>query len=131
MLISIVINCDTRSGFIENESTADTMFNGCRSVDFLIDGVQNKINFFKDFEKEVILFIDQHESIPEGVLNTIRGMVDTLVIRKHDKKFGDRKDYVNFNDPVGIRNKEMNIYPMTFNFNGNSKTDNEPILKKT
>lgn len=96
--ISIVINCDTRSGFMENESSAETMFNGCRSVDFLIEGVANKIKFFEGFEKEVILYIDQHEEIPEGVLNTIRGMVDTLVIRKHDKKFGDRKNYANFND---------------------------------
>jgi hypothetical protein len=96
--ISIVINADTRAGFQENESIAETMFNGCRSIDFLIEGVANKIKFFEGFEKEVILYIDQHEAIPEGVLNTIRGMVDTLVIRKHDKKFGDRKDYANFND---------------------------------
>lgn len=96
--ISIVINADTRSGFQNNETSATEMFNGCRSVDFLIDGVQNKINFFKDFEKEVILFIDQHEEIPENVLNKIRGLVDTLVIRKHDKKFGDQKNFANFND---------------------------------
>lgn len=96
--VSIVINADTRSGFKERESSATQMFSGCRSIDFLIDGVQNKINFFEGFEKELILFIDQHEEIPESVLSTIRGMVDTLVIRKHDKRFGDMKEYQKFND---------------------------------
>lgn len=96
--ISVVINCDTRSGFQESESSATQMFSGCRSLDFLIDGVQNKINFFSGFEKEIILFIDEHNPIPESVLTTIRGMVDTLVIRKHDKRFGDMKEYNKFND---------------------------------
>lgn len=96
--ISIVINADTRAGFKNNESVATEMFNGCRSLDFLIDGVQNKINFFEGFEKEVILFIDEHEKTPEDVLNKIRGMVDTLVVRKHDKRFGDIKEYNKFND---------------------------------
>lgn len=96
--LSVVINVDTRSGFAENESNATEMFNGCKSIDFLIDGVQNKINFFEGLDKEIILFIDQHEAIPEGVLNTLRGMVDTLVIRKHDKRFGDMKEYNKFND---------------------------------
>lgn len=96
--ISIVINADTRSGFRNNESVATEMFNGCRSLDFLIDGVQNKINFFEGFEKEVILFIDEHEQIPEEALNKIRRMADTLIIRKHDKRFGDIKEYNKFND---------------------------------
>lgn len=96
--ISIVINADTRSGFMDNESTAEVMFNGTKSLDYLLDGVENKIRFFDGFEKEVILFIDQHEEIPEGVLAKIRSMVDTLVIRKHDKRFKDIKSYEKFND---------------------------------
>lgn len=37
-----------------------------------------------------------------------------------------------FNDPVGIRNKETGMYPMTFHLNGGSKTSGvrEPILKR-
>jgi hypothetical protein len=96
--ISIIINTDTRSGFTDNESSITNMFEGCRSIDFLVDGVQNKIKFFEGFEKEVILFVDEHNPIPEGVLNKIRGMVDSLVIRKHDKKFGDIKNFEKFND---------------------------------
>jgi hypothetical protein len=96
--ISVIINADTRSGFQESESAEGVMFDGCRSVDFLVDGVANKIKFFEGFDKEVILFIDQHENIPEDILNTIRGMVDTLVIRKHDKRYGDMVYCHNFND---------------------------------
>lgn len=90
-LISVIINCDTRTGFKESESHSTQMFDGCRSLDFLIDGVQNKINFFEGYEKEIILFIDEHERIPEDVVKQIRGMVDTLIIRKHtsEPKFND------------------------------------------
>jgi hypothetical protein len=97
-LLSVVVNADTRSGFLQDESKVEEMFNGCRSVDFLTDAIQNKRNFFTGFEIEVILFIDQHEEIPESVLAIIRPMVDTLVIRKHDKKFRDIKQYEKFND---------------------------------
>jgi hypothetical protein len=96
--ISIIINTDTRAGFQDIESSATEMFSGCRSIDFLIAGVQNKINFFNGFDKEVILFVDQHHQIPEDVLNQIRGMVDTLVIRKHSKRFGDMQECSKFND---------------------------------
>jgi hypothetical protein len=97
-LISIVINCDTRAGFTNSESTANAMFNGCRSVDFLLDGIRNKVKFFDGFEKEVILFVDEHEVIPEKIVSEIRFMVNTLIIRKHDKKFGDIQNYASFND---------------------------------
>ena len=96
--ISVVINADTRAGFMEDSSTNLGMFDGCRSLDFLIDGVQNKINFFDGFDKEVILFIDEHHPIPETALKEIRGMVDTLVIRKHSKRFDDRDTFDKFND---------------------------------
>lgn len=78
-LISIVINADTRS---EN-STAEHMFNGCVNEDFLIDGVINKIKFFDGFDKEVILFIDEHNIIPKQLLSDLRYLVDTLVVRTH------------------------------------------------
>jgi hypothetical protein len=97
-LISLVINCDTRSGFTDPESSVENTFNGCRSIDFLLDGIRNKIKFFDQFEKEVIVFIDEHEIIPEKIVSEIRFMVDTLIIRKHDKNFGDIKNYTNFND---------------------------------
>lgn len=81
--ISIVINADTRAGFKNSESIATQMFEGCRSLDFLTEGVINKIKFFEGFDKEVILFIDEHESVPESAITKIKELVDVLVIRKH------------------------------------------------
>lgn len=99
MYLSVIINADTRSGFQDSESNATVMFNGCRSQDFLLDGVKNKINFFRDFpEKEVILYIDEHLPMPERVVAEIRSMVDTLVIRKHNKKVSNMEYCHNFND---------------------------------
>lgn len=97
-MYSLVINADTRSGFRDTESSATAMFNGCRSLDFLIDGVENKKLFMTGFEFETILFVDEHETIPENVVAKIRNMVDTLIIRKHDKRFGDMKECQKFND---------------------------------
>lgn len=95
-MISIVINLDSRKGFKESESTAEHMFQGCRSIDFLLDGVRNKIKFFDGFEKEVILFVDEHETIPQDVVSEMQFMCDTLVIRKHTTE-------PNFNDNNYLR----------------------------
>lgn len=90
-LISICINADTRNGYQDHETNADKMFDGCRSIDFLIDGVKNKKKFFDGFDTETILFIDQHLEIASSDLDIIRGLVDTLVIRRHtnEEKFND------------------------------------------
>lgn len=77
--ISIVINADTRP----QNDTAHAMFSGTSNEDYLTDGVVNKIKFFDGFDREVILFVDEHEPISEKTLNHIRGLVDTLVVRKH------------------------------------------------
>lgn len=92
MKISIVLNCDTRSGFLENNTVATQMFSGCVSEDFLTDGLKNKINFFDGFEKEVVLFVDQHNPIPEKTIETIQSLASTVVIRKHTNEplFNDR-----------------------------------------
>ena len=78
-LISIVINCDTRP---EN-TIAETMFSGTVNNDFLTDGVFNKIKFFEGFDKEVILFVDKHQEIPQSTLDYMYAICDTVVIRKH------------------------------------------------
>jgi hypothetical protein len=83
MKISICINSDTRSGFEEEQSQATGLFSGCKSKDFLTEGVLNKIIFFEGFEKEVILFVDEHNKVPAELVAQIKEMVDTLVIRKH------------------------------------------------
>lgn len=44
---------------------------GVRSWDFLTDGVINKINFFNEFPVELILYVDEHEPLPESVREEI------------------------------------------------------------
>jgi len=90
-LISVVINADTRNGFQHHDTIAEKMFDGCRSLDFLIDGVETKKRFFSGFDIETILFIDQHIEIPSTKLEKIRDLVDVLVIRNHTNE-------PNFND---------------------------------
>jgi hypothetical protein len=96
--LSLVVNCDTRSGFMDQETTAAHMFDGCRSLDFILDGVSNKQLFLRGFEFETIVYIDEHNKIPDDVLVKLREIADTVVIRKHDKRFGDIKNYEKFND---------------------------------
>lgn len=86
-LLSVVINADTRSE--KDEQTG--LFNGAVNNDFLTDGVFNKIQFFKGFDIETILFIDKHNEIPEKTLEYIHSICDTVVIRKHthEESFND------------------------------------------
>lgn len=90
-LISVVINVDTRDGFQNEDTHAEHMFEGCRSEDFLIDGVLNKIKFFDGFEIETIVFVDEHNPVPQSILNKLREIADTVVVRKHTHE-------PNFND---------------------------------
>lgn len=91
MKISVCINVDTRAGFQEESSNAEHMFEGCRSEDFLIDGVLNKKKFFEGFDIETIVFVDEHIEVPQAVLNKLRAIADTVVVRKHTSE-------PNFND---------------------------------
>lgn len=86
-MISLVINCDTRP--IQNVQHG--LFSGVVNEDFLTDGIENKINFLKGFEIEVIIFIDKHLEIPEKTLEYLHSVATTLVIRKHtdEEKFND------------------------------------------
>lgn len=77
--ISIVINCDTRGE--RNQQTG--LFNGVVNLDFLTDGVFNKIAFFKGYDIETIVFIDEHNKVDEKTLSYLRSICDTVVVRKH------------------------------------------------
>lgn len=85
--LSIVINCDTREE--KNEQTG--LLGGVANFDFLTDGIFNKVKFFDGFDKEIIIFIDEHLQVLEKTLEYLRSIVDTLVIRKHthEEKFND------------------------------------------
>jgi len=83
MKLSIVINADTRTP----NTQARSMFDGVRNAEILELGIQNKLNAFRWFDHEVIVFIDEHEPLPADTLSRIREMADTVVIRKHGKRY--------------------------------------------
>lgn len=77
-LISVVINTDTR-----DKQQQDGLLNGAVDLDFLTDGVYNKIKFFEGFNIETIVFIDEHNPVPDKTLTYLRTICDCVVVRKH------------------------------------------------
>jgi len=84
MKISLVINVDSRPP--KDEQTG--LFGGCIHPDFLDAGVFNKIQFFKGFEIETIVYVDKHLPIPERTLQYLYEMADIVCIRKHTSEPG-------------------------------------------
>jgi len=93
-LISCVINVDTREENSENKE----MFKGVVARDFLDAGVINKKNFFKGFDVEYIVFVDEHLPLTDQQLSFLKQESDVLIIRKHNKKFEDQDNFPAFND---------------------------------
>lgn len=93
-LISLIINIDSRP----ERKTDEKMFSGVVDRDFLDEGVFNKKIFFKGFDFETIIFIDEHLTLSENELNFLKQESDTLIIRKHNKKFEDQENFAPFND---------------------------------
>jgi hypothetical protein len=87
MLISLIINCDTRP----ERNNDNGLFNGVVDRDFLTDGILNKQLFFKGFDIETIVFIDKIEEIPTETLDYLYQICTTVVVRKHteENKFND------------------------------------------
>lgn len=93
-MISVVINCDTRPGCdAQVQTTGDHgegSLNGVRSWDFLTDGVINKLNFFKGYDVELILYVDEHDPVPHRVTELISaamvlGDIQNFVCKSHDR----------------------------------------------
>ena len=95
MKISVCINCDTRNGF-NNDSISVGEFengqpNGTRSADFLTDGVINKMNFFRGYNTQCILYIDQHLPIPDKLFMEVIELVKSygnnskVICKPHDR----------------------------------------------
>jgi hypothetical protein len=103
-MISLVINLDTRRGFMESETVQKTMLDGTRSLDFFTEGIINKIRFFVfgGYNVETIVFIDIHERLPkkteQWLLNQqANGTIDHLVFSKHTEKY-EGKYFAKWND---------------------------------
>lgn len=78
-LISVVVNCDNRS---ENNNEKG-LGNGVVSPDFLDEGIFNKIQFFKGFDIELIVYLDQHSPISDAAYKYLMTLTDKLVLSKH------------------------------------------------
>lgn len=78
-MISVVINVDTRQGYLGEQSTvgeyATGSLQGVRSIDFLIEGVKNKMNYFRGYDCQCILYIDEHEPIEQLLFDEIKELV--------------------------------------------------------
>ena len=101
-LLSLVVNLDTRPGWLESESIeGQGMIRpgdaGTRSLDYLLSGVENKRRFFHDMPVEVILYIDTHEPLPAQVLEILhdwqhQGKIDVLCFAKH-RRYWKEQDF--------------------------------------
>lgn len=78
-LITVVINADTRIGYLNPTSTVGDFgggsLQGVRSVDLLTEGVKNKMDFFKGYNTRCVLIIDKHEELPSALLQEIADLV--------------------------------------------------------
>lgn len=98
-MISIIVNVDTRP----EKNAQGLMFDGVRTLDFLTEGVRNKIQFFRDYEKEVILVVDVHENVPSDIIHELHRMQSTgflaaFILRKHSEYFDAYSYFPKFND---------------------------------
>ncbi len=98
-VISVIINVDSRSGSDEDTSDQSVMNKGTRSFDYLWDGVLNKIKFFRDYEHEVILYVDRHLNIPTELYEKWSAIDNlTVCISKHREYFDDNIYLGKWND---------------------------------
>jgi hypothetical protein len=102
-MISVIINADTRQGYLADKSTVGDFgpgsLEGVRSVDFLLDGIENKMRFFDGYDKRCVLYIDQHEIMSDELFAKVSNLVNSygndsiLVVKPHDRvkyKWNDR-----------------------------------------
>lgn len=91
--IGIVINVDTRPGYLDNHAFCGMGGGGgCRSVDFMTDNVLNKIKFFRNYDIEVTLYVHLIQDLTYGLLAEIKDMIDqgfihNFVINRDTKIF--------------------------------------------
>lgn len=93
--ISVVINADTREGLNKESSTVgdfgEGSLQGVRSYDFLTEGVKSKINFFRGYDVQCILYVDVHEPLTDAEVLEISQLVESygnnskVIFKAHDR----------------------------------------------
>lgn len=105
-MISVAINTDTRTGWLNDQFSCGEDdhiegLHGVRSIDFMIDGVTNKMNFFSGCEHtlQCILYIDEHESLSNEHLRIITDNVEHygngshVIVNRCTNKTARMKDF--------------------------------------
>lgn len=103
-MISVVINADTRIGYKEPQSTVGDYgagsLQGVRSIDFLTEGVKNKMNYFRGHDCQCVLYIDKHEDIEPSLMQEIESIVysygnnSKVIFKDHDRTRHRWNDYL-------------------------------------
>jgi len=103
--LSITINADSRRGYLTNEKSSIGDYapggqEGCRSIDFFLEGVKNKMNFFKEYNCQCLLYLDEHEPIPDGLFMQIVELVKSygnnsqVICKSHNRTRHRWYDYI-------------------------------------
>ena len=75
--ISVVINVDTRPGYLNKRVMCGMLTGGgARSVDFMTDNVLNKIEFFRGHDVEITLYLHRVTPIESGVMMQLHAMIE-------------------------------------------------------
>lgn len=67
-------------------------------MDFIKDGLENKLAFLRFHDAEIIVFIDIHNPLPADVLEWLASRCDRLVLSKHSKRYRDQENFCKHND---------------------------------
>jgi len=93
--ISIIFNADTRPVCSEFQG----LHKGVRSRDFIgRASLLNKRTFFREFDTELIAFIDEHEPLTHEQYDTLHELCDCVVVRKHSRHYRGWEPFGPFND---------------------------------
>lgn len=101
--ITCCINADTRPGYLTSTNDVNYGINsltGVRSVDFLTEGVKQKMNYFRGYDCQCILYIDEHEKMSDSLFMEVVDLVHSygnnskVVCRPHNRTKHKWNDYL-------------------------------------
>ena len=95
-VISLVVNCDNREGYLlPNSQVGDFgggSLQGVRSKDLLTEGMKNKIKYFEGYPVQCIMYIDVHSPLPKDLHEEIKEIVfscgndSKIILAPHSKE---------------------------------------------
>lgn len=83
------MNVDTRpENLVEGE-----MGSGVTSLELIVEGINNKAKFFKDFDVEIILFVDLHENLHPINYSVLTNICHKVCFSRHVRGMQKQNDY--------------------------------------